>query len=238
MMIRNVELMFRKRTANNRSYFVCLVLTAVSLTIVIPLVGEDSPPNDRCEPITINENSIGILGGSCPSPTAGNPAPGLEKAFQLSLPAPGNASGKAKLGLSETVEEFRPSDLKTDLFVLLVFDLYCHACQQSANNMRWLNEQIENDPRLRKAAVIGLGRGDTPFEVKAFTEKLNLNFPAVSDRDKAFTDALGVDKTPSGFLVCRRTGEYRIIGTFSGYLSRKKAEAFIELIHEPENSVK
>ena len=218
-----------KSSAANTNRLAGLLLAIFALSLLMPAIAEE----DRC---LIDENAIGVLGGSCPSPSAGNPAPGLAEAFQLCLPTPDGAEAKAKLGLPAEAQCFRPADLKTDLFVLLIFDLYCHACQQSAANMRWLNEQIENDPRLRKAAVIGLGRGDTPFEVEAFVKKLELNFPAVSDRDKTFTDALGVDRTPSGFLVCRRTGEYRILGTFSGYLSRKKAEAFLAPIHEQENS--
>lgn len=213
-----------------------LFLILVSLTLVTTTVGEEKAGDDTCQ-LTTEGKTFDILGGSCPSPSAGNPTPGLEKAFSLKLSAPTDAESKAKLGLPDDVETFCPADLKTDLFILLIFDLYCHACQQSAGNMRWLNEQIENDPRLRKAAVIGLGRGDTPFEVEAFVKKLKLNFPAVSDRDKSFTDALGVDRTPSGFLICRRTGEYRMLASFTGYLSRKKAEEFLAPIHDSEDKL-
>jgi peroxiredoxin len=190
-------------------------------------------------PCPMGEEEAGVLerlGGSCPSPNSGNLAPGLADVFELTLPAPKGEAAKAKLGLDASADSFRPTDLETDAFVLLIFDLYCHACQQSAKNMRWLNDQIENDPNLRKAAVIGLGRGDTPFEVEAFMKKLHLDFPAVSDRDKAFTDALGVDRTPSGYLICRRTGEYHILATFTGYLSRSKAEAFLAPMQSSANT--
>jgi peroxiredoxin len=226
-----------RNALNGRGRIARFILAVLALSFPILMHGIDASEPNPCDSENMEGGSIGILGGSCPSPMAGNSAPGLQQAFEMTVTAPASAESKAKLGLAEDVESFRPADLETDLFVLLVFDLYCHACQQSAKNMAWLNEQIDNDPRLRKAAVIGLGRGDTPFEVQTFMRKLKLDFPAISDRDKAFTDGLGVDRTPSGFLICRQTGEYRLLASFTGYLSKKKAESFLSPMRKSENSV-
>lgn len=163
----------------------------------------------------------------CPTGLSEKSLPSLTQALSLKLPAPSLSSDRERLGLDANENEFSLAELDADLLVILVFDMYCHVCHQSAKNMRWVVDQIEGNPGIENYKVIGLGRGDTEFEVQTFRKKLKLNFPAVPDRDKQVTDALGVRRTPGGYILCKKTGEYRLLSSFRGYLSKRKAEEFL-----------
>lgn len=203
-----------------------LLISLVNLLAVLAASAETDPCKGT--PLTAQQIKSGMNSNSgCPTGLPLRSSPELLNATTLKIPAPKNAEDKVRLGLSKDAETFTLAELDADLLLILVFDMYCHVCRQSAENMNWLVQEIESNPTIKDVKILGLGRGDTDFEVQTFKKKLGLDFPAASDRDKKVTDAMGARRTPAGYLLCRKTGEYRIISTFEGYLSSSKAKEFL-----------
>lgn len=89
---------------------------------------------------------------------------------------------------------------------------------------------IEKDPNLKgKIKVIGIGAGNTPYEVQVFKRTYNSPFPLFSDKDFSIHNALGDARTPYFLAVrIRENGTHEVVlsqlGAFKG------AQDFLESI--------
>ncbi|MGJ8649637.1 MAG: peroxiredoxin family protein [Opitutaceae bacterium] len=205
---------------------VFIAILATSLLTTARGFSESDPNENPCNGSTLNTDAS-MLDQGCPVTIKAKTLKNHDIAMSLQLPAPSSKQGKIALGLAADKTHFQLGELEADLLVVMVFDMYCHVCHQSSENMQAVADRLQNDPNIKSVCILGLGRGDTDFEVQTFVKKLELEFTCVADRDKSVTDALGVRFTPSGFLFCRKTGEYRLLSSFSGYLSKPKVEEFL-----------
>lgn len=99
----------------------------------------------------------------------------------LEFPAPNNPDAQKYLGISKT-GNFKLSDVPAELLIVEVFSMYCPYCQADAPNVNELYKVIQGDPGLQgKIRIIGIGTGNTPFEVEVFRKKYNVQFPLFSD---------------------------------------------------------
>ena len=92
-----------------------------------------------------------------------------------------------------------------DAVVLTFFDLYCMACQQSADNFNALPARLQEALPGKRIQVTGVGIGDTELELQVFTRKYALKYPSLPDPEKAFAEPFGIKGTPT-VLVFRREG--------------------------------
>jgi len=112
------------------------------------------------------------------------------------LSVPEKASQKTYLGLSEG-KTFALTDIKTKVLLVEIFSMYCPHCQAEAPVVNRLYGKIEANPRLRQSIrVIGIGVGNTAFEVNTFREKFHIPFPLFPDPDFEIYSALGKVRTP------------------------------------------
>lgn len=107
---------------------------------------------------------------------------------------------------------------EADFVVLTFFDLYCIACQQSADNFKTLGEQIPVAFPDTKIQVTGVGIGDTELELSVFLRKYKLGYDCLPDAEKEFEDPFAIRGTPT-VLVFQRIGSdcqeiYRHEGRF------------------------
>lgn len=148
-------------------------------------------------------------------------------ALSTLIPAPPYSEQAAYLGIEAESDAFKLADVKADVLIVFVFDMYCHACAQSTPNMRRLEKVMSETLDARAVRAVGLGRGDNQFEAESFAIKHDLEFPVFSDKDRQLSNALGVRVTPSGFAFIRNAdGDYELGVSFTGYLSKLKLEAF------------
>ena len=111
------------------------------------------------------------------------------------------------LGLSSGGNIFKINQIKSKVVIIEIFSMYCPYCQAEAPNINKLNQLIENNPAYKdKIKIIGLGAGNTPFEVGTFKRKYTIAFPLVPDGDFKLHKLLGETRTPY-FIVVKLNGD-------------------------------
>jgi peroxiredoxin len=144
-----------------------------------------------------------LLGGCSASPQTGNPTHSASpsgKPFELPglrLATPTNADHLNYLGVPPG-ETFALADIRTRILLIEVFNFYCPHCQQEAPRVNHLYQTIENDPQLSgQIKIIGIGIGNTPYEISTFQQRFAIPFPLFADRSRVLSRHLEVRQTPT-----------------------------------------
>jgi len=147
----------------------------------------------------------------------------------LNLPVPERAAERNYLGL-EGGAYFKIPEIKAEVVIIEIFSMYCPYCQREAPEINRLYSIIEKSPDLKgKIKLVGIGAGNSPFEVGIFKEKYTVPFPLFSDEDFALHKCFGEVRTPYFIGVkMNADGTHRIfyskLGEFKG------AEPFLGLM--------
>ena len=144
------------------------------------------------------------------------------------LPIPEDAGAQRYLGLSGT-GEFTISQIQAKVVIIQIFSMYCPVCQKEASRVNKLHSMIQKRKDLKnKIRMIGIGTGNTPFEVSFFQKKYEVDFPLFSDEDLSIHKILGELRTPyfigvkinrdgSNEVFYSRLGQFRDV---DGFLKR------------------
>jgi peroxiredoxin len=147
----------------------------------------------------------------------------------LNLPVPESTGERNYLGL-EGGAYFKIPQIKAKVVIIEIFSMYCPHCQREAPEINRMYSIIENNPDLKgKIKLIGIGAGNSPFEVQVFKEKYTVPFPLFSDDKFTLHKCFGEVRTPYFIGVkINDDGSHRIfyskLGEFKG------AEPFLEVM--------
>jgi peroxiredoxin len=145
------------------------------------------------------------------------------------LSAPEKTSEKEYLGLSAK-NSFKVSQIKTDLLIIEFFSMYCPYCQKEAPNVNELYRIISERAGLKnKVKIIGIGAGNTPFEVDVFRQQYNIQFPVFSDESFSAHKVVGEVRTPH-FFVIRRSSDGSNAVVYSKVGSIQDPKEFLDMI--------
>jgi thiol-disulfide isomerase/thioredoxin len=126
--------------------------------------------------------------------------PGLYKHMSFpifELPIPQSEPEKNYIGLSG-VGNFKVGQIKAQVLIIEVFNFYCPHCQHAAPRVNELYQEIQGRSDMKeKIKIIGIGIGNSPYEVNSFREKYQVPFPLFSDQSMAISKMLGVIATPT-----------------------------------------
>jgi peroxiredoxin len=124
----------------------------------------------------------------------------------IKLDRPTGAEAAQYLGLTGS-DQFTLPQVKADVLVLEVFSMYCPICQGEAPNVNRLHQLVESNPAHKgKVKLLGVGIGNTPYEVDVFRGKFQVPFPLVADPDfEVQKSSQQLFRTPT-FIVLRKQG--------------------------------
>jgi peroxiredoxin len=162
-----------------------------------------------------------------------SPAPVLseEPAGRLDflLPAPDNAVHRQYLGLS-TDKHFSLGQIKARVVIVEIFSMYCPVCQREAENINAVFRLIQSRPGLKdKVKLIGIGAGNSAYEVDFFREKYSIEFPLFSDTDFSIHKKIGEVRTPH-FFCLSLDGNNGFSVFYSGTEAIETPEAFLQTL--------
>jgi peroxiredoxin len=147
----------------------------------------------------------------------------------INLPVPKTAAEKSYLGLSGD-GSFKIPQIKANVVIVEIFSLYCPYCQKDAPGVNELYQLIEKNPDLKKEIkIIGIGAGNTAFEVETYKKTYAVPFPLFSDQDFTIHTACGEVRTPY-FIVVKMNEDkthqivHAQLGDYPG------AEPFLDLV--------
>jgi hypothetical protein len=149
-----------------------------------------------------------------PQPKKGGTLPAI------SLPMPKNPAEKLYLGLARD-GSFKIHQIKAEVVLIKIFNLYCPVCQSTSSAMVELYHQIEKHPDFRgKIKLIGIGAGNNGPEIEVFRQYNNIPFPVFPDENLIIHKALGEVRTPFYIVVkINRDRSNKIIHTHLGGLT-------------------
>ncbi|MRR14197.1 redoxin domain-containing protein [archaeon] len=136
------------------------------------------------------------------------PAFAAEKDFPAAiikarLKLPDDPAAGAALGIKQKPgTTIALSDIDADIIIIEIFSMYCPFCQRHAPMTNKLYQLIQADSAKKgKVRLIGIGVGNSPYEVKFFKKKYSIEFPLFDDANSAVLNSLQGVKTPHYFAI-------------------------------------
>jgi len=135
----------------------------------------------------------------------------------IQLPVPQDPEAKNYLGLTEE-GLFALSQIKTQVVMIEIFNMYCNNCQREAPRVNELYQLMNKDSKLKgKIKMIGIGVGNTPLEVEVFKKTYQVVFPLFPDADYVIHKTCGEVRTPYFIGVkIKADGSLRVFYTKEG----------------------
>jgi peroxiredoxin len=107
------------------------------------------------------------------------------------------------LGLAEDERPFTLSEVDAEHMVLVIFSMYCPYCQAEAPNLEALYRRLKQSGHNDEIKVLGIGAGNSQFEVDHYRDKFDLTMPLFADPDYTVHAQVGSVGTPCFILVER-----------------------------------
>jgi len=153
-------------------------------------------------------------------PQVGNSFP------EMKLSKPADSGDLKYLGLSGS-GTFTADQVKAQVLIIQIFSMYCPYCQKDAPNVNRFFGLIEKNPNLKgKIKIIGIGVGNTQFEVATFKKKYQVEFPLIPDDDFKIHKIVGEVRTPY-FIVVKLNGAKKLEVVYSKLGAHENVEVFL-----------
>jgi len=135
-----------------------------------------------------------------PPQAAGDGTPPAGSLFpEITLTAPDHPELLNYLGLKGP-GPFSLSRIGTRVLIVEVFSMYCPHCQREAPTLNALYKRIADSASWRdQVRIIGIGAGNSSFEVDFFQKQYQVPFPLFPDEDFTIHKQLGEVRTPYFF---------------------------------------
>jgi thiol-disulfide isomerase/thioredoxin len=101
------------------------------------------------------------------------------------------------LGITNNKKTFHIPEIKAEVVLIEIFSMYCPYCQKDAPVVNELYNKIAQNEKLKnKIKMLGIGAGNSPFEVDFFQKTYHVKFPLFPDGEFIIHKMLGEVRTP------------------------------------------
>ena len=77
---------------------------------------------------------------------------------------------------------FCSQQVDSEVLIVQIFNFYCPHCQKEAPNVNALYRAISASPGIKsRIKVLGIGAGNSSYEVNAFRDLFRIKFPLIPD---------------------------------------------------------
>lgn len=148
--------------------------------------------------------------------------------LNFQLPSPTNKVSYEYLGV-EPDSFFSLDQVRAEILILEIFSMYCPVCQREAKRVNHLFDRIRKDKELAsRVKLIGIGAGNSEFEVDFFKENYDVQFPLFSDSHFTIHKKIGQVRTPFFIGLKLKDNGFQVFFTHAGDI--KNHERFLEKI--------
>jgi peroxiredoxin len=163
----------------------------------------------------------------------------LPAAFAQNTPAEGDMFPDLKLPLPQKMEDreylnvdqgpFQLSRVDSEVLIVQIFSMYCPHCQKDAPTVNALYRAISANPGIRaRVKMLGIGAGNSSFEVNAFRDLYRIQFPLIPDSDFRLHKLLGEVRTPYFFVLLKKPTCLQVVYSREGGI--EDPDAFLKLV--------
>ncbi|MDD9305080.1 MAG: TlpA family protein disulfide reductase [Desulfobacter sp.] len=144
--------------------------------------------------------------------------------LDFNLPGPQTKAHQTYLGILPG-QSFTLNQVKADILIVEIFSMYCPICQREATKVNQLYKTIQalDNPSVK---IIGIGAGNSAFEVAFFKENYKIEFPLFSDGNFHIHKILGEKGTPFFMGISPQKTGPKVFFTHSGEI--KDIHLFVE----------
>lgn len=161
---------------------------------------------------------------------AGDPTPDNPWSAIL-LPTPAEAATRQYLGLP-VGKHFFVGQIVAEVVIVEVYSMYCPFCQQEAPRVNELYDLIAGQPDLhRRVKMIGVGTGNSQYEVDFYRESYGVKFPLFPDGKFIIHKQLGETRTPH-FFVLKPAGNKAVKIVYDEVGGFASPGAFLEMVQK------
>lgn len=108
------------------------------------------------------------------------------------------------------------SDIAAEYIIIEIYSMYCPHCQKEAPAVNSLYEILKTSKIGKKMKLIGIGAGNSEFEINFFKEKYAIEFPLFSDSELSTHEKVGGPGTPHFFLVKKNGTKLETLYSLAG----------------------
>ena len=146
----------------------------------------------------------------------------------LKFEGPGSLADRKYLKLQDG-QNFILPEVGARYIVIEIFSMYCPICQRDAQVVNQLHDLTLKIPGLGdKVKFIGIGVGNTPYEVSVFKKKFDVSFPLIADDNLIVQKAVSQSIRTPTFIVGRINGDRKLEILFTRVGAIKDAGEFLK----------